>query len=59
MDRETITTLIMFGAVVGLVMSGYYMRKVMEEIERDEELPRMSREWVMRNHPTNNKGEWK
>jgi TM2 domain-containing membrane protein YozV len=20
---------------------------------------RMSREWVMRNHPTNNKGEWK
>ena len=19
----------------------------------------MSREWVMRNHPTNNKGEWK
>ena len=59
MDRETITTLIMFGAVVGLVMSGYYMRKVMEEIERKEGLHRMSREWVMRNHPTNNKGEWK
>lgn len=49
----------MFGAVVGLVMSGYYMRKVMEEIERKENIPRMSREWVMRNHPTNNKGEWK
>jgi hypothetical protein len=58
-DRETITTLIMFGAVVGLVMSGYYMRKVMEEIERKENITRMSREWVMRNHPTNNKGEWK
>jgi hypothetical protein len=58
MDTETITMVIVFCASAGLVMTGYYLGKWLNEDDRPLSTY-MSREWVMRNHPTNNKGEWK
>jgi hypothetical protein len=58
MDKETITVFIGFCISTGLVMTGYYLGKWLNEgVEPEPTF--MSREWVMRNHPTNNKGEWK
>ena len=56
MDKETITMFIVFCISTGLVMTGYYLGKWLNEDDRPLSTY-MSREWVMRNHPTNNKGE--
>jgi hypothetical protein len=57
MDKETITTFIQFVASGGLVLTGYYIRKVLVETDRGLSVSPMSREWVMRNHPSNTEQE--